>query len=403
MTAVTGSVPTAAVQRARASFWTCAAVLGLALWASGAATPVYPLYGSTWRLTPTVTTAIFAVYPLVLVIVLLVFGDLSDAIGRRRSILAGIVAAAIGALLFAVAPSVGWVLLGRAFMGIGVGLSLSPATAAMTDLAGPAASGRTSAIATASTAGGLTIATLLGGALVEYGPMPLHLAFWVLLAAEVVVLGLVWRLPDDRDPSSRRWRPCGIRVPRSLAGVVVAAAACVSAAYCLGAVVLSLGADIGESLIGTSNAFVVGAAVAVSSVAIGVVAILARRVPPAIAGAVGGVLAAIALAVLVLAGSTHSLALFAVFSVVGGAGYSLLFGAGLGIVGRFAPSHHRAGTLSTVYLVAYLLQGATALWLGAEATAGGLGWSVDLALPAVGGFGLLALVLVLVLARPRRA
>jgi MFS family permease len=378
-------------------------VLGLALWASGAATPVYPLYGSAWHLTPTVTTAIFAVYPLALVVVLLVFGDLSDAIGRRRSILIGIVAAAIGALLFAVAPNVGWVLVGRAFLGVGVGLSLSPATAAMTDLAGPAASGRTSAIATASTAGGLTIATLLGGALVEYAPLPLHLTFWVLVVAEAAVLALVFRLPDDRDPAARRWRLRGIRVPRALAGVVVAAAVCVSAAYCVGAVVLSLGADIGESVIGSSNAFVVGVAVAVSSVVIGVVAILARRVPPAIAGASGGVLAAVGLGVLVLAGSAHSLPLFVLFSIIAGAGYSLLFGAGLGIVGRFAPAHHRAGTTSTVYLVGYLLQGATALWLGAEATAGGLRHAVVLALPTVGGLGVLALVLVLLLARPRRS
>ena len=57
-----------------ASFWTAAAVAGLALWASGAPTVVYPLYARAWDLAPSTTTLIFAVYPLVLIPVLLLFG-----------------------------------------------------------------------------------------------------------------------------------------------------------------------------------------------------------------------------------------------------------------------------------------------------------------------------------------
>ena len=82
----------------RLAFWTCASVLALALWTSGAATPVYPLYATDWQLTPFVTTAIFAVYPLVLVVVLLVFGSLSDTIGRRASILLGVSASIVGVI-----------------------------------------------------------------------------------------------------------------------------------------------------------------------------------------------------------------------------------------------------------------------------------------------------------------
>jgi MFS family permease len=386
-----------------AAFWTAATVPALALWASGAPTPVYPLYGSDWHLTPEVTTAIFAIYPLALVIVLGVFGDLSDTIGRRRSMLVGIVGVAIGAVLFGIAPNVAVVFVGRLFMGVGVGLSLSPSTAAMVEHAGPGASSRASSIATAATAVGLTIATFLGGVLVEYGPAPLHLTYWVLFIVTGVVGVAVFRLPNDRPDGARRWRPRGFRVPRRLLGVVVAAAVSIAAAYALGAVVLSLGADIGEDLIGTSNAFVVGAIVALTSAVIGIVAIAARRLEPVIAGPLGGVLAVVATAVLVEAGATRSLLLFLVFGVAAGAGYSLLFGTGLAIIGRYAPDHHRASAMSTVYLVGYVVQGVLAVWLGAEATSGGLGRAVDLSLPSVGGFGVLALVAVLALARPRRA
>jgi predicted MFS family arabinose efflux permease len=387
----------------RLSFWTCAAVLALALWTSGAATPVYPLYAADWHLTPFLTTSVFAVYPLVLVVVLLVFGDLSDTIGRRASILLGVVSSMVGVLLFALAPDVAWLLVGRAFMGLGVGLSLSPATAKMIDIAGSANSARTGAISTASTAVGLVFASLLGGALVQYAPFPLHLTYWVLLAVEAVVFVLVWRLDRDREPGAGRWRPRGIVVPRSLWGAVAAAAVCLSASYALGAVILSLGASIGKQLTHTDNAFLIGSIIALSMVVIGVVALASRRVPLVVATPVALVAVALGFAALIVAAQTQSLALFLVFCVLGGVAYSLLFAAGLQIIGKFAPAHHRAGTLSAGYLVAYLVQGGVALWLGGEATAQGLARAVDVGAPAIVGLALLALVFVVLLARPRRS
>ncbi|GAA4685161.1 MFS transporter [Frondihabitans cladoniiphilus] len=386
----------------RLSFWTCAAVLAVALWMSGAATPVYPLYAKDWHLTPIVTTSIFAVYPIVLVIVLLVFGSLSDVVGRRTSILLGISASLIGVFLFAIAPNVGIVLIGRAFMGIGVGLSLSPATAKMIDIAGPRNSARTGGISTASTAVGLVFATLVGGALVQYAPFPLHLTYWVLFVVEALVFALVWRLPRDRDAEAPRWRPRGVSVPRALWGPVAAAALCVSASYSLGAVILSQGASIGVQLVGSSNALMTGALLAISMLVIGIVALASRRIPLPIAAVIALVATALGFGSLVLAASQHSLALFLVFCVLGGIGYSLFFAAGLQIVSRFAPEHHRGSMFSTVYLVGYVFQAATALWLGSEATSGGLAHAVDLGAPVVSALAAVALILVLVLAVPRR-
>src|SRR6186713_2769135 len=120
----------------RGSFWTAASVAGLALWASGAPTVVYPLYAAEWHVEPAVTTAIFAIYPVVLVPVLIVFGNLSDVIGRRAVILLGLAALTAGLIAFGLAPDLTWVFIGRALMGVGVGLSLSPATAAMVEFGG---------------------------------------------------------------------------------------------------------------------------------------------------------------------------------------------------------------------------------------------------------------------------
>lgn len=387
----------------RASFWTAAAVAALALWTSAAPSVVYPLYASEWQLTPTTTNAIFAIYPIVLVVVLVVFGDLSDHIGRRASIVLGLVAMLIGVLLFSVAPGVGWVFVGRALMGLGVGLSLSPASAAMVEFSPPGQVARASAITTAATATGLALATLAGGALVQYAPAPLHLTYALLAVIVAVVLGLAWFLPRHvAAEGTASWRLRGLTVPRGLRGVFAAAAVAVTAAYTLGSVVLAMGAQIARQLVGSDNVLVTGAMLSVSAVVIGVVAVVSRRLPPRTLVIGGAAASIVGLGLLTLSAATHSLATFLAASALTGAGYSLNFLAGLTLVNTFAPTRHRAGMLSSVFVVAYLMQGLTALLLGASATASGLEVALDLGSPAIGLICLTALVLVLTLARSAR-
>ena len=140
----------------------------------------YRLYAEEWHLTHTVTTGIFAIYPVVVVAVLIGFGDISDHIGRRATMLLGLCASLIGAFLFAVAPNVLWLFAGRAFMGVGVGLTAGPSTAALVEFSAEGQSKRAASIAAAAQAFGVAAALLLGGTLSQYAPWPIHLSFWVL-------------------------------------------------------------------------------------------------------------------------------------------------------------------------------------------------------------------------------
>lgn len=390
--------PTRTLSR-RAGFWTAASVAGLSLWTSAAPTTTYPLYASAWHLTPTATTAIFAVYPVVLVVFLLVFGQLSDYIGRRATMLYGVGALLAGVLLFAIAPSVNWVYAGRALMGAGVGLALTPATAAVVEFSPLGKAARASSVTTAATAAGLALATIVGGGLIEYAPQPLHLDFWVLLAVIAVVFGFVWRLPrHTKDESRGAWRPRPISVPRSIRMLYVAAALAVTTAYAFGSVFLALGAQIARQLIGTTNVFVIGLVLAIMSITIGVTAIAGRRLQAGRLVLVGAVATLVDLTVLETSAQLHSLPLFMTATVLGGISYGLLFSGGLGLITAHAPAHHRGGTVAAVYLVAYVLQGAIALALGLVATASGLGAALllgaiviaSLALLVIAGAGALA-------------
>jgi len=388
----------------RASFWTAASVVALALWASGAPAMMYPLYTAEWNLTPAIITTIFAVYPISLVVTLIVFGSISDYVGRRATLLVGVGFVALGILMFAVAPGLPLLLAGRVLQGIGVGLAMAPASAAMVEFSTSGTAARASSINTASTALGLALATVVGGAFVEYGPLPMHLAFWLLLALSLGIFTTVWFMPSAAPGTltAGRWRPQSVGVPRGLRVIFAVSSLSIAAGFSMGALLLSLGSQIAKDLIHTDNALVAGSVLAVSAVTIGTTAILSRRIPPRISTAIGGVLTAIGMGLLALSAQQQSLALFLVASLVAGAGYGLLFLGGLGLINRHAPTHHRAATLSSVYLVAYLTQGIVAVAIGLTATRAGLEPALDIWSPIIAGVCIAATALALA-SRPRRA
>src|SRR6266481_3018411 len=153
----------------RASLLVSAGVVGHTLWTSGAPALTYGLYAEEWHLTHTVIAGIFAVYPITVVVMLVGFGGISDQIGRRVTMLAGLLASLVGALLFAVAPDVWWVFAGRALMGIGVGLAASPSTAAILEFTSPKHAKSAASVTMGAQAIGFAAALLLGGALTEMG------------------------------------------------------------------------------------------------------------------------------------------------------------------------------------------------------------------------------------------
>ncbi len=189
-------------------------------------------------------------------------------------------------------------------------------------------------------------------------------------------------------------------VPVALRGSVATAAAAVTTAYAGGGIVMSLGAQIAHDLIHSPNVFVNGAVLSLFAIVSGGTGLSARGLAPRPAMIGGAVLSILGAGLLALSVAEHSLFLFLSATSAVGAGYSLLFLGGLGLVNAVVPAPDRGATLSAVLLAAYLFVGLLALGLGRIATVRGLDVAGDLAAAAMAILS--GLTILCVLTRVRR-
>jgi predicted MFS family arabinose efflux permease len=368
----------------RASLLASAGVVGHTLWTSAAPALTYRLYAQEWHLTPTMTAGIFAVYPIGVVVMLVGFGGISDQIGRRATMLAGLFASLVGALLFAVAPDMWWLFTGRVLMGVGVGLAASPSTAAILEFSSPEHAKSAASVTMVAQAVGFAAALLLGGALTEYAPWPTRLCFWVLALFLIILLAATWFLPrhtvDDTGGDRRSRMPS---VPKDVRRAFAVSSTAMVAAYTFGVLVLSLGGQVEHDLIGSPNAFLNGAVLSLFPIVSGVVGIIARSFSPRAALTVGALVSGLSMVLLILAVNSRDLLIYLLATAAAGGAYSLLFVGGLQVMSAAAPVHHRGGIFSALYLFGYLSMGALALLLGAIATTRGLSLAVDLGAAAI--------------------
>ena len=368
----------------RASLWVSAGVVGHTLWTSAAPALTYELYAREWQLTHTVTAGIFAVYPIAVAITLIGFGGISDQIGRRATMLAGLFASLAGAMLFAVAPDVWWIFAGRALMGIGVGLAASPSTAAVLEFSSPERARSAASVTMAAQAIGFAAALLFGGALTEYGPWPTRLCFWVLALFLIVLLIGTWLLPRHTpDGAGGDWRSRMPSVPKHVRRTFAVSSTAMVAAYTFGVLVLSLGGQVEHDLIGSPNAFLNGAVLSFFPIVMGAIGIIARTLSPRMALVIGALVSGLGMVLLILAVNFRDLVIYLLATAAAGGAYSLLFVGGLQVISAAAPERNRGGILAALYLLSYLSMGALALVLGAIATARGLSLAVDLGAAAI--------------------
>jgi EmrB/QacA subfamily drug resistance transporter len=143
-------------------------------------------------------------YALVFASLMLTAGALGDRYSRKWVMFGGIAIFCVGSLICALAGSVGWVIAGRAVMGVGAA-ACEPGTLSVIRQVFPDRAERARALGAWSAVSGLALALgpVIGGLLVGAGGW--HAVFWFNLAVSLVLLVAVYAyVPDSSAPTSAR-------------------------------------------------------------------------------------------------------------------------------------------------------------------------------------------------------
>jgi len=353
---------------AAAAFALVAAMLGTTL-----PTPLYGLYGQRFGLSELMITVIFATYAAGVIASLFLFGRLSDQLGRRPLLLAGLALSALSAVAFLIADGLPLLIVGRILSGLSAGIFTGTATATPLDLASPARRARATLVAAVANMGGLGCGPLLAGVLSQWAGSPLRLTFWVDLALLVPASVGIWAMPEPVVARSHpRLRPRALTIPSQMRATFVRAALAGFAGFAvLGLFSAVAPAFLAEGLGVTSRAaiglvvFAVFAASTAGQAALGLVR-------EAVALPVGCLALIAGMGSLVLGLAFSALPLLVLGGVIAGFGQGLSFRAGLAAVNASAPAEVRGEVASSFFVAMYTAISLPVIGEGVLADATGL-------------------------------
>jgi MFS family permease len=315
-------------------------------------TPLYPLFEQRYSFGSLLVTVIFAIYAFGVIAGLILFGNLSDRLGRKPLLVLGLVLSAASALLFLFAGSLLPIYAGRIVSGLSAGIFTGTATAYIIDLAPDGRHRLASFVAVFANLGGLGAGTLLSGLLAEWAPHALRTPFAVdLVLVTVATAGLLFAR-ETVERSEFSFRPQRLGVPPEVTAVFVRAALAGFSGFAVSGVFGSIAPEfLGLGLHRHSPALA-GLLVFVLFVfSVGGQA-LVGRLPNALAAGCAFLVAGVA--VLAVSLATDSLAALFASAVVGGLGQGVVVSAGLAAIAERAPAERRGETASSFFVVLYL-------------------------------------------------
>jgi MFS family permease len=356
----------------RVAFWVAAAVAFLVFAANTAASPLYRVYQARFGFSATTLTALFGTYIIVLAVTLLVLGSLSDYVGRRRVMAAGLAAGAVACGLFLIAHGTGPLFAARAFQGFSVGLISGAASAALLDLRPDG--GAAPLVSSATLTGGQAIGAVGASALAQYAPAPAHLVWWLLLGAFVIGIPAVLAMQEPghaRPGAAMSFRP-RVRVPREAKGAFAMVAPGLVGVWALGGFYLSLGPSLAAQILHSQNLLWGGVLIFLLT-GLGAAASTAFRKthPPTVM--LAGYIALVTGALITFAAiDTTTSAVLLLGTAAAGLGFGPAFTGAYRSLVALAPSDDRAGLITAVYLVSYLATAVPAVIAGLATSRYGL-------------------------------
>jgi len=337
---------------------------------SSAPTPLYHVYQVDWGLSPAIVTVIFAAYAFAMLASFLTVARLSDYVGRKPMILAGLLLNAAALLLFITAGTAAELILARVVQGLGTGIALTTLGAAIldTDKANGALLNSVTAFL------GLMVGSLLAGVLVAFAPLPEQLIYIVLLVvtlAEAAVLLVAPETPHGKPGALNVLKP-HVSVPKAARTPMLRLLPLNIAGWALGGFYLSLMPTLVTIATGTKSLFVGAAVVSALMLTASVTVLAFRKLAPArmLMIAMLGLIAGIAITLGAVWLQSAPLMIFG--TVVAGVGFGIAYSGNLRTLLPLAGEHERAGLLAAYFVQSYLSFSIPAIIAGLAAPVFGL-------------------------------
>ncbi|MDA9431526.1 major facilitator transporter [Bradyrhizobium sp. CCBAU 51627] len=347
-------------------------MIGALFAGSTVATPLYIIYKQQLGFSQITLTLIYAVYVLGNLTALLIFGRMSDQVGRRRTAVIAIGIAIVGALVFLFAHGVASLYVARVLSGLAIGIGAGTGTAWLAELIAERDRSRATVIATIANFAGLGLGALVAGLLAEYVALPLRTPFIVYLAVLVVVATLLAFARETVDRPLAAFARLSIRpragVPSSIRPRFVAPAVTGFGAMALVAFFAALAPSVLAGELHVTSHAVAGAIFLELASAVALVIALTRPVSSraAMLWSLGLMLPSLVL--LVTAQFAESLGVMIAATATCGVAAGLGYRGSLQVVNQIAPNDRRAEVVSAYFICCFLGNALPVIGIGVLST-----------------------------------
>jgi len=352
-----GEAPASRVRRLprSVSFVVASFALVLVFAAAGSPVPLFNLYRGQDGVTNSDLGMISVGYFFAAAIALLVFGRLSNHLGRRPVAIAALTNSALSCLLLARVDGALPLLVARILQGVGCGLASSGLGSYAVDSA-PSRPRWLAAVVTGSAPMvGVPLGALASGALAQYGPAPRVLVF-ELVGVLLVVCALLLAVSPETMTQSRgalaSLRP-RLQWPKDAGRMLVAAGAVFVATWSLGGFFQAFGPSVVSERLGSSSPLVTASVFASVMVLNPIGGPAFGRFTPSTAVRTGMVLFVLAVAGIVASLHAGAILPFIGASLVVGLAQGAASTGGIRALLAKATTSERAGLLATIYLISY--------------------------------------------------
>jgi MFS family permease len=333
------------------------ALVGLLVLTMGTSTltPLLPLYQQDFGLSTGTATLLFVTYTITVCPTMLIAGNLSDRLGRKRILLPAMAVMTLASLVFALAESVPLLFAGRVLQGLAIGGFLGVGSAFVVDHARRGSKALAAALAGVFFRLGFGLGPGLAGITAEYARDPRHLIFEIHIA--LMIVGMI-AIATASETLMRRQQgvPFRIRIGvphgQALGFLTFVAPAAFMMSFVEGTVLSVVPIFVVETL-GVDNLAVVGLIGFLVLAVGGVAPFVARNLEPR-RSVIIGVACSAALSFLIVASSGLDAVGLVVFAAaaIGFINGFILYG-GTVIAGTIVPIQERGKLMSLLYTFAY--------------------------------------------------